>query len=328
MPSSGRAGVWLVVFLALTGVLPVPSAAAQGAEVTAGTRVGIMYGTAKEFVLDFGFPISELDWPCQPLFFQESTLDVRALGGLHGFFQVQVGIPSYSGTMTDSDWLNYPSGPNPTSKTHFSESNAFTERSVTIDARLGWEFRVANGISFEPFAAFSFMSWQWSGRDGYSQYPASGPPYPVWSPSLPQKPFYGTVGMYQQVYIIPGVGMRLGFRFGERWTVAATAVFSPLVSCYSLDTHVLRDIDITSHLSGGMMIEPGVELQVLISDKMSLGGGAVYRHISGLVGDEVVLGGPNALSPDPAPGTQVTYPSSSGASFDMVSGWLSFSISL
>ncbi len=329
MPMNRRTGAWLVILMALAALLPAPSVSAQGTEVTAGTRLGVMYGVAKEFVLDFGFPISELDWPCQPLFFQQSTLEVRAFGGLHGLFQVQVGIPMYSGLMTDSDWLNYPSS---TAKTHYSQSNGFTERSITIDARLGWEFRLAKGIFFEPFAAFSFMSWQWSARDGYAQYPPqTSPPYTPWSPSNPiTNYFYGTVGVYEQVYLIPGIGMRLAFRLGDRWTIAASATFSPFASCYTLDTHVLRDIDISSNLYGGTMIEPGLEVRFLIANNMSLGLGAVYRHIAGLVGDEVVLGGSNSsvANGDPAPGTQVVYPSSSGASFDMVSGWLNFSISL
>lgn len=253
MPLSLRTAPWLVVFIALTGILPAPAVSAQGTVVTASTRVGMMYGTAKEFVLDVGFPISELDWPCQPLFFEESALEVRALGGLHGLLRVQLGIPSYSGTMTDSDWANYPSGPSPTAKTHFSASNGFTERSVSIDLRLGWEIKVSDTISFEPFAAFDFMSWQWAARDGYYQYPpeAYPGPYTPWSPSETKVALYGTLGVYQQVYTIPAAGLRLAFRFGEKWSMAATTVFSPLVSCYALDTHVLRGIDISSSLSGG-----------------------------------------------------------------------------
>ena len=161
-----------------------------------------MYGMARELVLDGSFTVSELDWPVQPLFFAETALDVKAFGGLHGNLKVQAGIPGYSGLMTDSDWANYPYNGN-TAKTHFSQSNGYTEGAVLIDVHLGWEFKAADWLSFEPFASFGYMSWQWAARDGYLQYPPAGPPYQPWSPTEPKIPIYGTGIAYQQTYLIP-----------------------------------------------------------------------------------------------------------------------------
>ena len=136
--SGGSQLLFIISLIALWGVLPVVSVSAQGVSLVAREGVGFMYGTAKELVLVGTFPISELDWALQPVFFEESSLEVKALGGLHGMIRVRVGIPSQSGLMTDSDWLNYSYDGN-TDKTNFSQSNSFTDSAVFVDARLGWE---------------------------------------------------------------------------------------------------------------------------------------------------------------------------------------------
>ena len=62
--------LFIISLIALWGVLPVVSVSAQGVSLVAREGVGFMYGTAKELVLVGTFPISELDWALQPVFFE------------------------------------------------------------------------------------------------------------------------------------------------------------------------------------------------------------------------------------------------------------------
>jgi outer membrane protease len=154
--------------LFLAGLLTGPSAFGQGATLTVRTGTGIMYGTSRELVLDGSFAVSELDWAIQPVFYVESVLELRALGGLAVSLSVRNGIPAQSGFITDSDWLNYPMN---TDKTNFSQHDCYTERAVLVDARAGWEFSLGDVLAIQPFGAFEFMSYKWTARDGYLQYP-------------------------------------------------------------------------------------------------------------------------------------------------------------
>lgn len=325
----GRLGSCLVLFAAIVCLLPSREAGCDDIQITAGIRTGIMYGMAKEFVYigSDSFAISELDWPSEPIVFEESTLEVRVPGGLHGLVMAQVGLPGDSGQMTDSDWLNYPNYSNPTAKTHYSQSNSYTEKSISIEARLGLELKPSEAFVIEPFAMFGYMSWEWSARDGYYQYPSqSSAPYTPWSPSVTQTPMYGTVGIYRQTYLIPGAGLRMDVHLDRRWDISASFAFSPFVYCSVLDTHVLRDIDISGALFGGTMLEPSLEVRFALAEKVSASLGARYRHIAGLRGDEVVVGG--TAQTTYTPGTQYVNQDGYGASYDMLSVWLNFTLSL
>ena len=80
------------------------------------------------------------------------------------------------------------------------------------------------------------------------------------------------------------------------------------------------------------MVEPGLDIRLMVSDRASFSLSATYRHITGLVGDEVVtdLGASGTVNPfdgNPA-GTQSRFANSYGASYDMLNVGLSFAILL
>ena len=290
-----------------------------------------MYGTAKEFVLDGSFAISELDWAIQPLFFVENSLELKASGGLHASLKVRAGLPMQTGNITDSDWLNYEVNGD-TNKTNFSQSKCFTERAILLDATVGWEFQLGDEFSLEPFVTFGYMSWEWTARDGYLQYPSGwfsasppSPPYPDWSPSEPRIPIYGTGIVYSQTYLIPAVGFRLGYRLAEKWRLAFSFSASPYVYCTDLDNHIFAGAEYTDNMGGGWMIEPELSSEFHFSERAILSVGASYRHIAGLVGDDTeTVTGANYSGA----GTQYVYPNGGGASYDVLSAWLNLSLRL
>lgn len=292
-----------------------------------------MYGTARELVLDGSFAISELDWSVQPLLFEENSLELTTPGGLHASLRVRAGLPMQTGSMTDSDWLNYEVDGD-TNKTNFSQSNCFTERAILVDATVGWQLPVNDRLSLEPFVTFGYMSWEWTARDGYLQYPAGwfstpplSPPYTDWSPSEPQIPIYGTAIVYSQTYLIPAIGFRFNYHAGQQWRLAFSFSASPYVYCTDLDDHIFTGTEYTDTMGGGWMIEPELSVDLRVSARAVLSFGASYRHVGGLVGDDTATVVGAGYSGSQA-GTQTVYPSSGGASYDVLSAWVSLSLTL
>jgi outer membrane protease len=321
-----KLGLLMVALLTIVNSLTAEPVHAQELSLSVSSGTGIMYGTAKEFALDNGFAISELDWTIQPLYFAQNTLDLKALGGLHASVAVRTGFPMYSGQMTDSDWLNYEVNGD-ASKTNFSQSNCYTERAILVDASAGWEFQVGAGFSVEPFLAFGYMSWEWTARDGYLQYPSaypsSPPPYPAWSSSQPKVPIYGTGIVYSQTYLIPAAGARLRYRLGKKWRLALAVSASPYVYCTDQDDHIFNGVEYTDVMGSGWMIEPELSAEVQLSGRVLLSAGASYRHIARLVGDDKAM----VVGAGSGAGTQATYTNGGGASYDALSVWLNLSVS-
>jgi len=299
---------------------------AQGLTLSFTSGTGVMYGMAKEFALNNGFAISELDWTIQPLYYVQNALDLKALGGLHASVAVRTGFPMYSGQMTDSDWLNYEKNGD-TSKTNFSQSDCYTERAILVDAAAGWEFQVGAGFSVEPFLAFGYMTWEWTARDGYLQYPpgfpTSSPPYPAWSPSQNKVPVYGTGIVYSQTYLIPAAGVRLSYRLGEKWRLALSVSASPYVYCLDQDDHIFNNVEYTDTMGGGWMVEPEISAEMRLAARVLLSAAASYRHIALVVGDDTAT---TAGSGSSGGGSRATYANGGGASFDALSVRLTLSV--
>jgi outer membrane protease len=259
----------------------------------------------------------------------QNTLDLKTPGGFHASMAVRTGLPMYSGQMTDSDWLNY-SVNGDTSKTNFSQSDCHTERAILVDVSAGWEFQAGEGFSVEPFVAFGYMSWQWSARDGYLQYPPGflqspqpPPPYPAWSPSQPKVSIYGTGIVYSQTYLIPAAGVRLSYRLGEKWRLGLAVSASPYVYCTDQDEHIFNNVEYTDTMGGGWMVEPELSAEVQLFARVLLSAKASYRHIAGLVGDDTAM----AVGAGSGAGTQATYTNGGGSSYDALSVWLNLAVS-
>ena len=295
---------------------------AQGVPVSVTTTSGVMLGWAKEFVYYNGYTESELDWPLLPAFYAGATVNVGETAGFLATVDLQLGIPSWAGTMTDSDFLNGDGV-----KTHFSRSDGELESAVLLNVQAGWGFPFEIGGagtgSFQPFIGFEYIRVEWTAQNGYLQYPPeTSPPYTPWSPSTPQTPVYGTGIIYTQNYAIPTVGMKLSLPVVKAFSVAATFTFSPYLWCWDKDSHLLRQLDFYSSMHGGILLEPRLSATYKISERSSVTLEVLYRHISSLIGDTYEVGtgavGYSTIG-QLAPGQQsVTYINSAGASFDVV----------
>ena len=128
--------------LVVAGFLSAALAGAQQVSLSVSTTAGVFIGGATEVVLSQGYKVSELDWPLLPVFTMGANLDVATKAGFRAALEVQRGLPGYDGIMTDSDFLNGDGV-----KTHFSQSNGYSEGITALDARLGWSFDIDTGGS-------------------------------------------------------------------------------------------------------------------------------------------------------------------------------------
>ncbi len=234
-----------------------------------------MFGTAKEFLYNGKYAISELDWSLQPLAYVETELSLKTEAGFIVSVSALSGIPMQTGDVTDSDWKNRPASDE---KTNFSEHDCFTERALMFDLRAGLRLSSILGITLEPFASIGFMMFKWSARDGYTQYPPGSAPVAV----------QGTVIVYEQNFLIPGAGLKMEIGLSESSTLGISFLFSPYLWCQALDSHKLRGLDFLDTMDGGMMIEPELYVDAALSGRVTLSFGFSYRYIWGLVGKEEV----------------------------------------
>ncbi len=308
------------------------------------TEAGVLDGLAKEFVYDQGvspdYIVSELDWQLQPVFYWGAGID---LGYRQWYAELNLksGVSGESGSITDSDFLDGNGV-----KTNFSESNAYTEQALLADLTVGWKVEAFPGMKLGLFVSGDYMDFKWTAQDGYYQYPSTGSEYsynangsvvygtyPAWSASESKVPIYGTAIVYEQAYIYPAVGVSAEVALARRLTLGASFSYSPLVYCSDEDDHELRLLDFFSAMGMGTMIEPKLDLTYRFSERAALELSASYRVISGLLGNEEVenVGTADASPTYPyaaGPGTVVSYPESSGASYSTLDASLSFRLGL
>ena len=309
----------LVLFAALSAA----RAFASGMELTASTGTGIIYGVAKELVYSTSayngqsYTESELDWALQPLLVGKASLSLRTSIGLAASLELGLGVPLRTGSVSDSDWLNYDVNGDPT-RTNYSQQDCFTERAVLLDARVGWEAPLTGWLILQPFLLFEFMDFKWTARDGYAQYPVgypgSGPPY---VPSQVQTPVSGVVIIYEQTWYIPAAGIETTFHAGDFGGTVSFA-FSPFAFCSDVDNHLAAAKDFYDTMSNGLLLEPGLSLWWRTGNRrISLD--ISYRHIGGLLGNTSVV-----LTGIGKPPGQVanTFANGAGASFDSLNIFL------
>ncbi len=267
--------------------------------LTASAGTGVMYGLAREIVYNTSafngktYILSQLDWDIKPLFYTKAALALSTSTGFVTSLEARLGVPAKSGSIGDSDWLNYDLNGDPV-KTNYSEHDCFTERAILLDAKAGWDFPVSSWMSLEPFLAFNFMDFKWTARDGYFQYPPGwfpGPapqPYPPAS-TRPKVPISGTGIIYEQTWFIPAAGVAARFNAGKDFKIFVSFAASPMVFCNDVDNHLLAETDFYENMWGGYLLEPKVSLEWQVGAKVGLSLDVSYRHIAGLIGDTYIV---------------------------------------
>jgi outer membrane protease len=312
----------VLLFAVLLSATALP-AGADAVTLTAHTTAGVILGVAKEFVLGGSYVWSELDWPLLPAVIVGAALELALPVGFTAALEVQTIVPGWTGTMTDSDYLNGDGV-----KTHYSQSDSWLKGAVMLTAQAGWSFTLPPDQPFSfiaPFLQFEYMEFNWSAENGYLQYPPqSSAPYTPWSPSTTKVSIYGPGILYSQTFLIPAAGLKTSLRPLENLAIDLSIAVSPYMWCIDIDDHLFRFLRFYDTLAGGFMIEPRMKVSLKVTPRATLGLDVLYRHISGLTGDTVIMGtgAPGYVYFPPStqyPGTTQTSPGSAGVSLDAVS---------
>lgn len=290
------AGILLILAL-------IPAFSLEKPSIFLGTSGGVSLGEAHEFVYTNNKVLSELIWDMKPLTTLGIDMNLQWAQRFQITSSLMLGLPFYTGSMTDSDYLNLLSD-GTTYKTTFSSHDAHLNHSINLNFNTGWRFELhQNGpgtdqkIMIIPSVGFRYLSYKWSGQNGYLQHTiASVGVYPAWDPDQPKVKAYGTAIDYQQQYWIPTLGIAVDVPVGTRDSLNFELQGSPIVFCQGTDRHYIptsgwdytNSTQYTEYkdiLSGGYLVEPTVSFKHIITDKILFTAGVGCTIIRGLRGE-------------------------------------------
>jgi outer membrane protease len=223
--------------------------------------------------------MSQLLWNIDHLIYAGLELDFswqipKNSWGLFSNISAKFGFPGETGVMEDRDWIDadYPNW-----LTHYSVHSNNTDRAVFIDAAIGASFPVFNSFLLKPFLGYDYMEFSWTANGGSFLYPGdNGHRYLL----VPMD-----VITYTQIWNIFSLGIAFYGSFNQYFDIELSFKASPFIWCYGNDNHIMRDLIITSDLSGGFFIEPSLVFSYTPTDIFTLSFTFNYKNISGTRGD-------------------------------------------
>jgi outer membrane protease len=246
------------------------------------SSAGFWYGRGEELLYKYSGEttlLSQLLWNMKPLFYYGGALDFspRAPGERPGFFaslSLKFGFPGKTGTMEDRDWLS------PKDElTNYSRSDNYTGHAFLLDLLAGLSLPLRPWGYVKLFLSFSWMTFQWTAREGYVRYsPNANIPL---DDSVPPSPLYGPSIGYNQEWILASPGLALGIPFSPRFRVDFSFLISPLVFCFARDDHFMRSLQFQDYIYGGLYLEPRGDFVFSFRQPFELSLYVSYRHARG-----------------------------------------------
>jgi outer membrane protease len=254
---------------------------------SASARTGIFYGQSEEIVYrnsqDTDY-LSQLLWDIKPLAYAGAGLSFsmnenRDAPGFYTNASFKAGIPLRTGEMEDRDWKKLS---DPSLLTNYSVHYNHTAQAFLADLALGISMplkrrdRVLAFLKLE--AALSYMYFDWVARDGYYQYDETN----GWDPSDPSTPVYGDIIAYYQHWLAVSPGIAVSIPIRSRWAVEVSLNAAPgLIWALCLDKHLHPNklMEYQDYLTGGVLLESGLEVSYSFNRRLALTAHVLYRHI-------------------------------------------------
>jgi outer membrane protease len=266
--------------------LPGPDKAPFPYALSLFSSAGFLYGRGEEILYKYPgeeIQLSQLLWNVKPLFYYGAALDfsrIRPLEkpGFFGFFSLKFGFPGKTGVMEDRDWMTTQD-----ELTNYSLSDNYTNQALLFDLLLGQSLPLGDRTLIKLSLGLSYMSFQWTGRDGYVRY-SRNENTPL-DDSVERSPLYGPSIAYSQNWLLisPELGVEI-FLF-TRFRVNLSFQVSPLVFCFARDDHVMRFREFQDFVSGGLYLEPRGGFAFSFRERFELSLSVSYRHIRGAHGE-------------------------------------------
>lgn len=275
MPSSRLIAILTLTLLArpLFAEDALPSDRRGSISVSLG--MGILHGQAQELVYAYSTGdelMSKLLWPLKPLIFSTYGLRFEAASGVvwpyleFGFLS---GLSMKTGTIENFDWLGEPG-----IITHYSAHDNYTERSFVADAQFGVVNSVTENVILSTAVGVEYMSFLWTARDGYLEYPPGSEPVRAW----------GTGISYEQTWL--SLYVFLGFKYGNaRWNSSLGVRLSPLSWTRAVDNHFMRALEFVDTMDGSFGVEPIGEVSFAVSGSTVLTISTSFKYQSPARGD-------------------------------------------
>ncbi|MGP1438531.1 MAG: omptin family outer membrane protease [Treponema sp.] len=191
-------------------------------------------GENQEKVFNNGRLLSLLQWPMLPSISLNFALSI-SFPYLHIALENNFGIPSFSGTMKDSDYTD----PNSLNKTLFSAHKAIMKENIVISSLVGIPVGIPikkYNIVLEPQIGFYFSSKSWYAKDGYTQY-KSNDGSKFWSENWPKKIYKGDGAKYTQKVFFPFISFNTKIEIQNKLNINLKVLFSPLLQGITEDIH-------------------------------------------------------------------------------------------
>lgn len=277
----------------------------------------IFAGEAQEYVYEYDKLLSELIWDMAPM--PLLGLEAKAFWprGLKLSIDGALALPGNTGYMADSDWMHSEKGPEGR-KTDFSRHDAILQHGIHFSSEAGWIIHPKNiflEFDIEPSIGFRYYNWKWKAVDGYSQYARDSSTL-FWSPDLPKEPFDGTGITYLQEFWMPFAGIHLHSLLHNTVDLTISFLYSPFVSCYARDEHLLRIPILVFHdfMDNGYLFEPGIAIRWEAKKQIFVCLDAHLTKIGGLRGNTGVV----AADSDYADWTYAENGEGSGAGLNVI----------
>lgn len=206
---------------------------AVGTEIMSGNttyQIGYPFTVPDGTTYNGYFPFSKLEWPLDIWLVRlDAGLNMGDRWRINGVLKKNLSTPSDN--MQDSDWLT---DSNPSQLDIYSESDISKFDAWIFDIDLEWDF-----LKRQSWSLYAGLGWQYQHFDYESklihQYSPSG---------MPDVEYYGDGRLsitYDITYSMPYLKIGSDFKINNRFSLAGSFVWSPLVNANDEDNHLLRE---------------------------------------------------------------------------------------
>ncbi len=176
------------------------------------------------------FPFSELEWPLDVWLARiDAGLNIGDSWRINGVFKKNLGDPG--GKMKDSDWVT---DSNPSRLDVYSESNISKFSALNIDIDLEWKFLRRQSWSLYAGLGYQYQKFDFDAKLIHQYSPSGLSGYDVYGDNR--------VGItYEMTYSMPYMKIGTDFQINNKFALAGSFAWSPIVKAKDEDHHLLRE---------------------------------------------------------------------------------------